>query len=223
MRVGRTGPGADGSPAASAPAVIADIAAARPDAVTTALRNDYVRVLRFDLAPGEALPGHRGGRRVVYALNDYQVAWTENGDALGQGRWSEGDVHVHGPGVHAIENTGENTASFVIVERLDAALPEAPVPTGAEALPAGARGLHAGEHFGVLNVELAPGEAQQDHPGGWRAIYALTGSTIEWRQDGNVSERSWRAGQAHWHAPGIHAAANTGETTARWLVVEIRD
>lgn len=202
---------------ASAP--IQDIAAARPDAVKIAFQNDYVRVLRFDLEPGEALPPHSGKRRVVYSLDEYALDWKEGGEAMGSRTWSTGDVHVHDAGVHETKNTGDTTSSFVVFERLDAPLPSAPMHEHGAELPAGAKSLVSDKGFQVLEVELQPGESQDLHHGGWRAIYSLSNYTIEWQEGEDVEQSSWSAGNVHWHEPAQHAARNTGDTVARWVVV----
>lgn len=203
-------------------APIEDIAAAQPEDAKVAFQNDYCRVLRFDLEPNEALPPHLGRPRVVYSLTDYELDWSEGGKALGRRSWNKGDVHVHDATVHAIRNTGSTKASFLVFERLESPLPAASMHHDSSELPTGARSLLSDTDFHVLQVELQPGDAQELHEGGWRAIYSLTDYTIEWREDGDVEQKSWSAGDVHWHQPAQHAATNTGETQARWLVVGFR-
>lgn len=199
-------------------APIEDIAMARPSVTSVLFQNDYVRVLRFDLAPGEALPPHRGGRRVVYSLSDYELNWEADDESTGRRSWQAGDVHGHDTGVHSAQNSGETTASFLVFERLDGPLP-VDAPDHTEGLPAGARRLFSGNDVEVLEVELAPGQAQQAHQGAWRVIYSLSDYSLEWRENGELSRPSWRSGDVHWHGPGEHAASNSGDTMARWLVV----
>lgn len=203
-----------------ADAVIEDIAVAHPDEVRVAFENEYVRVLRFDVPAGAALPAHEGRRRVVYALGDYELEWAEDDEAPQRRGWTEGDVHVHDAGVHALRNVGTTTASFVVFERLDTALPAAAGESHSPAdLPNGARLLLTEPDLQVLEVELAPGDGQTTHPGGWRVIYSLTDYTIEWEEGDEIGEPTWSAGDAHWHEPGPHRAENVGDSTARWVIV----
>jgi len=211
--------GADEVGSAEAAGSVADIVAANPEAVRIALENDYVRVLRFDLEPEASLPPHEGGRRVIYAVTDYEIEWTEAGMEATQRSWKRGDVHPHEAGIHSVRNGGTTTASFVVFERLEAPLPAAEDQAETASLPTGTRSLLEEPGIEVLEVELQPGDAQEMHPGGWRSIYALTDYTIEWREGDEVSERMWSAGDAHWHEPGPHAASNVGDTAARWIVV----
>ena len=203
--------------------IITDIAAALPDNVSIVFENDHVRILRLVLEPAEELPLHEGRPRVIYSLSDYALDWQEGGEELGRREWREGDVHVHGEGVHSARNSGEAPARFIVFERLDSPLPSAPSEEHASQLPVGARALLEDDDFAVLEVELQPGEAQEPHPGRWRAIYSLTDYTIEWREGDRVETRAWRAGDAHWHAPAAHSASNTGETPARWIVVGLKN
>jgi len=206
-------------------APLRDIAVERPDEVSVLFRNEYVRVLRFDLDPNEALPAHVGNSRLVYSLNDYVLEWTENDDAPARRSWKTGDVHAHEADVHAVRNTGATSASFLVFERLDTALPSAPVHDESSELPVGARSLLSSEDFDVLEIVLQPGENQAPHEGGWRAVYSLSDYTIEWRdgEDDNTEQKSWRKGDVHWHEPAKHAASNIGDSEARWVVVGFKD
>lgn len=206
-----------------AEAPVADIAAKHSDTVKVAFQNEYIRVLRFDIEPNESLPPHTGRHRVIYSLTDYELDWMEGGEALGRRTWNEGDVHVHDAAIHEARNTGDTIASFLVFERLDSPLPSAPMHEDGSELPAGARSLLTNADFQVLEIELKPGDRQELHLGGWRAIYSLSDYTIEWREGDEVEQKSWSAGDAHWHAPAQHAAANTGDAVARWLVVGFKN
>lgn len=71
----------------------------------------------------------------------------------------------------------------------------------------------------VVKIVLAPGDFQAAHEGEDRVIYSLTDYSIGWEEKGvNLGTKSWKAGDAHFHEAGEHAANNTGTTTAEWLV-----
>lgn len=206
---------------ATAEAPVQDIAAAAPDYVDVLYENEYLRVLGFDLPAAAALPLHEGGRRVIYSLGDYELDWTEGGESSARRSWSEGDVHAHEAGVHEATNAGQATASFLVFERLDVPLPSSEDTSGEWDLPVGTRSLLYESGFAVVEVELQPGEAQEMHPGGWRAVYSLSDYTLEWREGDEVSQTSWNSGDVHWHEPGPHAATNAGDTVARFLIVTL--
>jgi quercetin dioxygenase-like cupin family protein len=89
-----------------------------PEHGRTLLENEAVRVAEMTLEPGQSTGRHRGGPRVVFALTDYTIRWTQ-GDADPVGvSWSYGDAHWHEPGDHEVENIGENAARFLVVTLL---------------------------------------------------------------------------------------------------------
>jgi len=80
------------------------------------LTNDRVTVHRIALEPGTSLPSHYGHPRVVYALSDYTVTFIDpDSDERTERSFSAGDVHDHGPGMHAVENTGDQRAEYLVV------------------------------------------------------------------------------------------------------------
>jgi hypothetical protein len=85
--------------------------------------NDYVRAVEFILKPGDNLPLHKGHPRIVYVLSDYKIKWTE-GDKTSEKEWKKVNVHWHDAIEHAIENTGDKDAHFIVVARKKTALPE---------------------------------------------------------------------------------------------------
>lgn len=94
-----------------------------------------------------------------------------------------------------------------------------PTPAGA-ARPEGATVVLEGPYATVTRFELQPGQAQSVHEGPDRVIYSLNDYALEWTEGGaEPVEKSWTAGEVHWHAAGPHAAKNAGEDVARYLVV----
>ena len=79
------------------------------------LSNEAFEVHEVALEPGQRLPDHTGYARVVYALSDYEVAFMHEGEETTRS-FSEGDVHFHEPGAHAIRNAGDQAAEFLVVE-----------------------------------------------------------------------------------------------------------
>jgi hypothetical protein len=75
---------------------------------------DGVRVIRVALPPGARQPMHGGAARLVYALNNSELTFV---DAAGTARTfthANGSAHWHEAGDHAVENTGDETARYVI-------------------------------------------------------------------------------------------------------------
>lgn len=72
------------------------------------------RVLRVALPSGAAQPLHAGAPRIVYSLNDYSVVFKTPGDEGREVDLVTGSVHWHEAGPHAVLNSGDDTARFVI-------------------------------------------------------------------------------------------------------------
>ena len=221
----------DSEPAAPAPsgtdAAASETLRSVAPATEVQLENEHVRVSRVSLAPGADLPAHDGGRRAIYALGEYEIQWQPDGAAPERRAWADGDVHFHDAGSHALANIGTTQAEFVVFERLAAPLPgdaASEVKDAADVMPETAALLSENASFRVMQVVLEPGEAQQVHDGSARVVYSLSDYEIEWQEgDAAPEKRRWGAGDAHWHLDGEHAARNSGQTRARWLIVALKD
>jgi quercetin dioxygenase-like cupin family protein len=203
---------------------VADIAAAAPEAVSVVLENEWARVMRFTLEPGAELPRHDASERAVYALSDYTIEWTEGDEAPVEKSWTAGQAHWHAGGPHSVLNTGSSVAQFLVFERRGAALPGEEQATdeaeAAQSSPEHVQTLLDNEAVRVAEVTLEAGQSTGRHQGGYRVIYALSDYTIRWAEgDADPVEVSWTEGQAHWHQPAEHEVDNTGDSTARYLVV----
>jgi hypothetical protein len=71
----------------------------------------------------------------------------------------------------------------------------------------------------VLKITLGPDEFLDNHEGENRVIYSLTNYSLDWEENGEkLGTKTWKAGDAHFHEAGRHAAKNNGTTIAEWLV-----
>ncbi|TVQ96022.1 MAG: hypothetical protein EA398_16505 [Deltaproteobacteria bacterium] len=194
---------------------------ARPDAATVLMENEWVRVVRFALEPGDALPVHDGPARLVFSETDARIRWTEGDAEPVEVEWNAGDFHTHGPGAHAVENAGEEAISWVVFARLGADLVAADEAEDVgHADPEHATVRFEDDLVRVVGVELAAGEETTMHPGGPRVIFAETDYRIRYHREGTEAvERELEAGSAHWHGAGRHQVSNIGDTDARYLVV----
>lgn len=186
-------------------------------------RNDYVEAYRVTLDPGEGLRPHAAGERIVYSLSDYTIRWTEAGAATTKS-WREGEVHGHEALDHAIENIGNTIADFLVVVRTDTPLPAQEPESDAAAVPGGYAAVIA-EPDGtrVLRVALPVGAEQPLHAGSHRLVYSLNEYSIDFTTaDGETIGSEMRGGDVHWHDAGPHAARNTGDDTARFVIFAYR-
>jgi hypothetical protein len=87
------------------------------------------------------------------------------------------------------------------------------------ACPNNAKVVFENDYVQAVEFMLKPGEKLPLHKGGPRALYSLSDYTIKWTEGGQVNEKKWQKGDAHWHNAIAHAAENIGETDANYLVV----
>jgi len=186
--------------------------------------NEYVKVVKVTLRPGEELTAHEGEKRLIYSLSDYSIDWTEQGQNQGAKNWNRGDVHAHEAGKHAAINNGETTAEWLAFVRKKTELPECgdhSTENDVNLVAAKyATTLFDNEVFRVTEVKLPPSEKIPAHSGINRIIYSLSDYTIFYESDEEISkQKSFQKGEAHWHEACRHALENIGDSEARFLVV----
>lgn len=216
----------EGSSADAGPA--SDLSALDSEHVETPFETAYAHVHRVELPAGAALSPHEGGARVIYSLQPYTLQFKTEG-TTSERTFDADDVHYHSGGVHEVENTGDQAASFLAFERVDGSLPSAS-PSGKTleevSIPDGSTHevVFDNDRMAVHRVALAPGEALPSHYGAARIVYSLTEYTLTFvdAEDDNKTERSFSEGELHDHEPGEHRVENTGDRRAEYLAVIFR-
>ena len=80
------------------------------------LENEDFTVHHIALEPGASLPPHAGHARIVYSRSDYTLTFIDrDSDTRTEQSFAEGDLHDHGAGMHAVENTGDQRADYLVV------------------------------------------------------------------------------------------------------------
>lgn len=80
------------------------------------LENDRMAMHRIMLDPGASIPPHYGYPRIIYTLSDYTLTFIDpDSDTRNEQSFSEGDLHDHEAGMHAVENTGDQRAEYLAV------------------------------------------------------------------------------------------------------------
>lgn len=205
---------------------VEDIVAAYPEKAKIVFENDYVNAVEFNLQPGDKLPLHKGEQRVVYALSDYKIKWTEGGETI-EKEWQKGDTHWHDAMDHAVENIGETDAQYLVVTRTEKPLPDvgefdmsrdaSQVDTEHSTI------LLENDVMRVIDVKLDPGESQPKHAGVYRLVYTLTDYKIEYTYYKlNTIETEMQESFIHWHSPDEHSVKNVGETLAHYLIFSLK-
>ncbi len=209
--------------------VYENVLQATPDKASIVFENDYTRIIRITLEPGEEQPLHKGKSRAIYALTSYELEWQEEGEDKSQKSWSAGQAHWHEAGVHAAKNIGNSTAEYLVVERTGKALPECDMDALNNDVYTVASDrssvLLENEHIKITKVSLPSGETIPEHSGINRIIYSLSDYTIDYTSDkeGEMNNKTSAKGEAHWHEACQHSLKNAGETAAEFLVLAMKD
>lgn len=186
--------------------------------------NEYAEAFTITLAPGQTLPPHTSGARAVYALSDYTVRLTQDGQTNEQS-WTAGQAHFHAAGEHSIENIGATEARFLVVARTAQALGDTAVHKAPAAAPASGpmQMLLNNDDVIVAEFRLPAGAELPRHHGLARIVYPLSDYTISYASnDAPAESKSFVTGQAHWHDADEHTMVNTGSTEARFLIVQFK-
>ena len=191
------------------------------------LENDYARISKISLAPGESQSTHEGEIRVIYALTDYSIDWEEQGKKLGTKTWKKGDVHFHEAGTHAAKNNGTTLAEWLVFTKKSTDLPECGENTVENDVtsvsPDFAQTLFENEDFKLTQVNLPVGESIPMHSGINRIIYSLTDYNLKYESDKEDKfDKEFNSGDIHWHEACKHALENNGDTEANFLIVSYR-
>jgi len=75
----------------------------------------------------------------------------------------------------------------------------------------------------VLELQMPPGSKTGMHSHGDNVVYFMTaGETTQTGADGTVTKVQRKAGETLWSGPAKHDTHNTGKTTAKVLVIELK-
>jgi hypothetical protein len=190
--------------------------------------NEYARVFSVQLEPGESLSPHEGGPRLIYSLSDYSIDWVENGEQEGTKNWKQGDVHVHGEGMHAATNNGQTTAEWLAFVRKSDQLPDCEMQSQEEAMrevsEEQVKVLYEDDMFKIAEVRLSAGEEIPMHEGVNRVIYSMADYTLAYQEEGeDMTQRTFKAGDVHWHDACNHSVSNPSDNSAHFLVVGYKE
>jgi len=191
------------------------------------LENDYVRVMRVTLEPGQSVTPHEGLPRTILSLNDYTIDWMEGGEEKGQKSWNSGDAHWHEGGMHAASNVGESTARFAVVARKATPMPACEDDALEQDIhvvaPDKAEIIFENEHVRVTQVTVPAGELIPEHSGTNRVIYSLSSYDMDYRAEGEEeTSNTFQMGDAHWHETCRHSLTNPGDTEAQFVVFALK-
>lgn len=189
--------------------------------------NNYSKVAKMSLAPGEFLSTHEGENRLIYSLTDYSLDWEEKGEKLSSKTWKKGDVHFHEAGKHAAKNNGTTKAEWLVFTKKNTALPDCGDNTVENDVTSGspdfAQLLFNNDDFRITKVTLPKGESISTHAGINRILYSLSDYDLKYESNTNGQvDKQFKVGDIHWHEACKHSLENNGDTDASYLVVSYK-
>lgn len=81
----------------------------------TVFENEVFKAIEIELPTSESLPMHLGFNRLIYSQSTYTLQYQDSSSQPTENTFNEGEVHWHDACVHKVENTGQETAHFIVV------------------------------------------------------------------------------------------------------------
>jgi quercetin dioxygenase-like cupin family protein len=195
-----------------------------PDHYKVLFENDRVRIVEYSIKPGEHDQPHTHPPKVSYVVNggSLRINLSDTSfvtsDATGSASW-RGVVPRH-----FAENVGATPVRIVLfeVKRVDgqAALPaEDPARNN----PSSLRVLLENDSVRVMEAVLPPGLREKQHTHPPYAMFIINGGSVRTHlPDGSTRDASFSTGEARFSEAVTHLNENTGTSTIRIILVELR-
>ncbi|MGK7393088.1 MAG: cupin domain-containing protein [Candidatus Cyclobacteriaceae bacterium M3_2C_046] len=92
-----------------------DIASIPGNYASLLFENEFFKLMKVVIPPGTEVPEHSGINRIIYSLNDYTLDFQSEGEDITEKSLQEGQVHWHNSSRHALKNTGQTSAEYLVV------------------------------------------------------------------------------------------------------------
>jgi hypothetical protein len=203
-----------------------DLANVAPEAVSTLDRNQLMSIMLIELPPGAQIPEHDAGDRAVYALTHSSLL-LKSEDTVDVETYLPGDVDVWSVGTYGIENAGDETARFIVVNRTSAPLETAiGTTTAGEAItqPENVTVLHSGQNFEIERVELTPKSTASLRCDSPCSVFTLTPASLVVDSDtGGPDVMDVFEDRAVWFDGGSTWRVNSNENEVGLVVVQLKN
>jgi quercetin dioxygenase-like cupin family protein len=202
-----------------------DVVAVSPDNYKVLLENDNVRVLEYSLKPGERDAWHTHPAKVSWGLTGGKVRITLADSTSFDSEEKAGHVTwMTALPLHYARNIGDAPLRIVLVEPKGQSFQQAERNMDPALVnPSSIAVKIENEAVRVMEATLPPGfrETMHTHPG--YVMYILDGGSVRLNMaDGSSRDSEFRSGAVFYSDPITHWAENTGSTTIRVMIVELR-
>lgn len=195
-----------------------------PDKYKVLLENDRVRVVEYSIKPGERDQPHTHPPKVSYVASGGTLRITLR-DTSFISNDTTGDVAWMGfVPWHFAENGGATPIRIVLfeVKRIDGQ-PAPPSEDPPTVNPSSLRVLLENDSVRVMEAVLSPGLKEKNHTHPPYAMYILKGGNVRMHfPDGSTRDAEFKSGEARFSDKVTHWAENTGTSTIRIILVEMR-
>jgi quercetin dioxygenase-like cupin family protein len=204
---------------------VIDPVAASPDKYKVLLENEHARVVEYTLDPGERDEWHMHPPKVSYVVSGGTLRITlADGSSFDTEEKAGSAVWMNAVPRHFAMNIGKTKVRIVLVEPKSSAYTTAP-PERDPALvnPTSIAVKLENDSVRAMEAVLPPGfkETLHTHPG--YVMYILDGGSVRLNMaDGKTRDSEFKTGSVFYSEPITHWAENTGTTTIRVLLVELR-
>ena len=212
-----------------------DIEVVAPDRAKLVFENEFIKTVVIELKPGVNLPGHPGPDRLVYALTDCNLEFTDESGEKQTYNWRKGQAAWLAAGEHSAVNTSERTARFLVVNRITSGLPGLKEADSGMSLPEVAPNIAArvfdNHAMQIAEVKLPPKTASPVFEGVNSLLYSLNLSTLKQGQvtgpDSTAKvlyeQATIQPGTAKWRERGRQIVENPGDVEANFLVFSFKE
>ena len=202
-----------------------DPVAVSPDRYKVLLENDHVRVVEYALGAGERDDWHTHPPKVSWVLGGGKLRITMADSASFEAEEKEGSATwMRDLPRHYARNVGTSPVRIILVEPKPGSFPQAAREMDPAVVnPASIAVKLENESVRVMEAILPPGfrEIVHTHPG--YVMYILDGGSVRLHMsDGRTRDSEFRTGAVFYSDPLTHWAENTGTTTIRVMIVELR-
>jgi len=214
------------APARSQQPAAIDPVAVSPDKYKVLLENDYVRVVDYSIKPGERDQPHTHPPKASYVLNGGTLRIALDGADPFVVVEKDGNTTFMGAVPrHTAENVGATPIRIILfeVKRVaGSAAPRAEDP--AIVNPSSIKVRLENDSVRVMEAVLLPGFKEKQHTHPTYAFYVVEGGTVRMHYtDGSTRDAELKTGQVLFSDPVTHWAENTGSSTIRMVLVEVRN
>ena len=195
-----------------------------PDKYKVLLENPQVRVVEYIIEPGARDEWHTHPPKVSYVLDGGELRITLADSTSFPTKDKQGEVAWRGfVPLHYARNIGSTAVRIILVEP-KTGFPVAPrAEDPAVVNQISIKVLFQNDSVRVMEAALPPGykEKMHTHPG--YVTYVLDGGRVRLHStDGTTRDAEFKTGNVFYSGPITHWAENTGATTIRVLLVELR-